>query len=52
MVDRFSNQNYLNSGLTIKLDVDKVLSDGSFTIHILCNDVSYRYEPITYNIER
>ena len=52
VADRFSDQNYVNSGLTIKLDTDKIVAAGGFTIHIIGKDGSYRYDPISYSLER
>lgn len=52
VVEKLGSKEYLNSGLTIKLDADKVSAAGGFSSNVIGSDGSYTYEPITYSVGR
>ena len=51
VADYFQYGNYLYSGYTAILPTEDVIEAGSFTIHVISADGTYRYPPQTYHIE-
>lgn len=46
----FQNEAYTNSGYTIALDTQELISAGCITVHVISLDGSYQYPPATYTI--
>lgn len=50
VADYFSNQQLLKSGFDVAIDTKQALKAGGFKLHIISNDGTYEYPPISFNV--